>query len=109
MAHVAGPVLANEIDANWRPAAPDPGRTSTRTFLARQAGGPAGVALADGVGVSDSSMPVSTSLDGVLEDDEADVAGGADGVGREGVFGEVQAVATTSGSATISQADRRIS
>jgi len=53
--------------------------------------------------------PVSTSLDGVLEDDEADVAGGADGVGREGVFGEVQAVATTSGSATISQADRRIS
>jgi hypothetical protein len=80
--------------------------------LARQVGGPAGVVLADAGGVSDSSMPVSTSVDGVLDDGEADVAdvaGGADGVGREGVFDEVQAVATTSGSATISQADRRIS
>jgi hypothetical protein len=45
----------------------------------------------------------------VLDEDEADVAGGADGVGRDGVFDEVQAVATTSGSATISQAERRIS
>jgi len=109
MAQVAGPVLANEIDANWRPAAPDPGRTSTRTFLARQVGGPAGVVLADGVGVSDSSTPVSTSVDGLLDDDGADVVAGADGVGRDGVFDDVQAVATTSGSATISQADRRIS
>jgi len=77
--------------------------------LARQVGGPAGVVLADAGGVSDSSMPVSTSVDGVLDDGEADVAGGADGVGREDVFDEVQAVAITSGSATISQADRRIS
>jgi len=77
--------------------------------LARQVGGPAGVVLADAGGVSDSSMPVSTSVDGVLDDGEADVAGGADGVGREDVFDEVQAAAITSGSATISQADRRIS
>jgi hypothetical protein len=109
MAHVAGPVLANEIDANWRPAAPDPGRTSTRMSCARQVGGPAGVVLADGVGVSDSSTPVSTSVDGALDDDGAEVAGGADGVGCDCVFDEVQAAAKASGSATISQADRRIS
>jgi hypothetical protein len=74
-----------------------------------QVGGPAGVVLADGVGVSDSSTPVSTSLDGVLDDDGADVGAGADGVGRDGVFDEVQPAARASGSATISQADRRIS
>ncbi len=72
----------------------------------------AGVVLAGGVlagAVSDSSTPVSTSLDGLPEDGDADVAGGADSVGRDGDVEEVHAVATTSGSATISQAKRRIS
>jgi hypothetical protein len=108
MAHAAGPVLAKDIDANWRPAAPDPGSTSTRTFLARQAGGPGGgVVAVDAGGVSDSSVPVSTGVDGLLAGDEAEAEADGDGTGRDGV--DVQAAASPSGSATISQAARRIS
>ena len=63
--------------------------------------------LAGGVGVNDSSVPVSTDVDGLVAGtgDEAD---GTDGAGRGGVE-DVHAAATASGSATISQTERRIS